>query len=86
MRFDSCKSDSSLQSKVGGHDAVEIMSPLALLMRAQKEVSRGRVFKLRTTEPSELEGWYNLFVQQNTHTDGPTKWPQEYEKDKGWVL
>jgi hypothetical protein len=65
---------------------VEIMSPLALLMRSQKEVSRGRVFKLRTADPSELEGWHSLFVQQNTHTEGQAKWPQEYEQDMGWVM
>ncbi len=75
-----------VRNKAGGHDIIELMSPLALLMRSHKETSRGRVFKLRAADSAELEGWCSLFVQQNTHTEGTAAWPQEYEQDKGWIL
>ncbi len=74
-----------IRNSVHGHDCLEVTTPLALLMRTAKETSRGRVFRFRAAERSELDNWQHALIQQNTKSAGVEKWPSEFVGDK-WVI
>jgi hypothetical protein len=74
-----------VRNEIQGHPCLEITSPLALLMRTNKETSRGRVFRLRSNDVAELENWQHALIQANTKSEGSNAWPTAFVDDK-WVL
>ena len=65
-------------------EAIEILSPLAYLMRTEKETARGRAFLVKCADRGEQESWHQLLVQQNTHTGAKSAWPKAHDSE--WVL